>query len=121
MLRTGSMGISRVMLTTRSGALRLGQLRVAMLARGAHEAREQRMTVTRRRGEFRMELRRHEPRMTRQLDDLDQSVLGQPREAEAGRGVAVHVLVVELVAVAVTLAHDLVAVDGTRQRVGRDH
>src|SRR5690349_125154 len=46
-----------------SGARDFRQLRVAVLARGAHEPGEQRVAVTRRRGELRVELRRHEPRV----------------------------------------------------------
>src|SRR5204862_7347454 len=52
--------------------------------------------------------------------DCNQVVLRKPRETEASLGVAIAVLVVELVAMTVTLAHDLVSVDGTRQRVRPD-
>src|SRR3954466_6268484 len=48
-----------------SGAHHFRQLRVAMLARGAHEPGEQRMAVARCRGEFRVELGGHEPRVSR--------------------------------------------------------
>src|SRR5687767_3152706 len=50
-----------------SGARDFRQLRVAVLPRGLHEPREQRMPVARRRRELRMELRRDEPRVARQF------------------------------------------------------
>ena len=51
--------------TAASGACDFRQLRGAMLPGGLHEAREQRVPVARRRGELRVELGRHEPRMSR--------------------------------------------------------
>src|SRR5688572_2676918 len=78
------------------------------------------MAIARRRRKFRVELRRDEPRMSGQLDDFHQPILGKAGEAETGRRVPVHVRVVELVAMTVPLEHGLVAVDGTRQRVRRD-
>src|SRR5581483_11631371 len=48
-----------------------------VFARGAYETHEQRMAVARRRGEFRMELASHEPRMLvlGQLDHLDEQIV----------------------------------------------
>src|SRR5690348_4132110 len=77
----------------------LRKLRGALRARGADEAREQRVPVPRGGGEFRVKLRGDEPRMTRQLDHLDQAVAREPGEAHAGLAVALEVVVVELVAV----------------------
>src|ERR1700722_321590 len=75
------------------------QLRGAIGTRGAHESREQRMTVARRRGELGVELRGHEPGMARQLDDLDQAILREAREPQTRARVGVQEIVVELVAV----------------------
>src|SRR5688572_11735466 len=78
------------------------------------------MPVARRRGELRVELRRHKPRMARELDHLDEVVLRQSRETKTGLGVTIAIRVVELVAMAMPLAHGLGAVDGARQGVGAD-
>src|SRR5580693_194507 len=86
-----------------SGASRLRQLRGALRARRADEAGEQRMAVARSGGELGVELGRDEPGMLRQLDHLDQPVGREAGEAQARLAVTLEVVVVELVAVPVTL------------------
>src|SRR5688572_6520558 len=85
--------------------------------RRAHEADEQRMPVARRRGELGMRLAREEPRVVLQLDHLDQQVVHRlRRDHEAGVLELRAVAVVELVAVAMALADDLLAVQLARER-----
>ena len=77
------------------------------------------MAVPWRGGELGVELAGDEPGMVRDLDDLDQLVVQRPaREAHPGVLHAVQVAVVELVAVAVTLADLGLAVDRARQAAG---
>ena len=77
-----------------------------MIARGTDEASEERVPVTRRGAKFRVVLARHEERVLRQLDDLDQAVARKTREAQARVHQALQVSVVELEAVALVLAED---------------
>ena len=81
--------------------------------RGRDELAEERRRARRARLELGMELRRDEPRMVGQLDDLDQpALLERPADHEAGVDELLPVRVVHLVAVAVTLGDDgLAAVD----------
>ena len=83
----------------------------ALEERRAHEVAEQGMRPVRPRPELRMELAGHEPRMVRELDDLDETAVWRDA-AEDHPGLAEHlaVLVVELEAMAVALVHDLLAV-----------
>ena len=60
----------------------LRQLRGSMRARRADESGEQRVAITRSRGELRVELRGDEPRMVRQLDHLHEAVTREAREAQ---------------------------------------
>ena len=58
--------------------------------------------------------------MTGQLDDLDQAVTGESREAQSRVHHLLQVAVVELVAMAMALADHVRAVHGVRQRAVRD-
>src|SRR5271169_735851 len=98
---------------SRGCAARLQQS--AILACGAHEAGEQRVSIARRRGEFRVELTGDEPRMRAQFDEFHQSIGGEARESEARRGHLVEIVIVEFIAVAVTLEYRLSAVQRARQ------
>src|SRR5690348_1803295 len=91
-----------------------------VLARGAHEAVEQRMAIARRGREFRMELARQEPRMflPGQLDDLDQVVDRQAGDHEAGLLQAFAIAVVEFEAMTVAFADGVGAVQFARKRPG---
>src|SRR3990172_2105 len=84
---------------------------------GLHIAGEQRMTVTRRGGEFRMELHAHEPGVIRPFDDFDQrAVHGCAGNHQALLRQTVAILVVEFVAVAVTLDDGILAVQTAHMR-----
>src|SRR5690606_33458862 len=81
-----------------------------------NEAREQRVAVARIRRELGMELRGEEPRMRRQLDELDETVTGKAREDESRIRDLVEIAVVEFVAVPVPLRDLVFAVDLLRER-----
>src|SRR3970040_1114059 len=90
-----------------------------VVARGAEEADEQRMAIARRRQEFRVRLAGQEPRVlvARQLDHLHQQVVHRlGGNHQAGVLELRAVAVVELVAVAVALGDDVLAVKLARQR-----
>jgi len=73
---------------------------------------EERMRIPRAGPELGMELARHEERVLRDLDDLDQLLLGpDPRDVQAVLLQRLEVIVVDLVAVAVALADDPLAVE----------
>src|ERR1022692_5169653 len=76
------------------------------------------MPVARRGSEFRVKLRRHEPGMARQLDDLDQPVLRETRKLEPGARVGFEVVVVEFVAMPMALGDQVAAIELTGQRAG---
>src|SRR5688572_4961208 len=78
------------------------------------------MPVARVRRELRVELHADEPRMARQLDDLDQAVLRERRDREPGLLHGLEVIVVELVAVPVALVDHVAAVNLAGQRAGED-
>src|ERR1700737_1418230 len=70
------------------------------------EARKERMRTSRARLKLRMELTSDEPRMSLQLHDLDQrSIRRQPAQSQTVLDEPVAVLVVDLIAMAMTLAH----------------
>src|SRR5665647_1307191 len=76
------------------------------LHRSANEPREQRMRARWTRLKLRMELASHEPRMSLQLDDLDQRSVGRKsaeREAVFHKGIAI--CVGDLVTMAMALTH----------------
>src|SRR5271156_6411256 len=87
----------------------------AILARGAHEAGEQRVPVAGRRGELRVELTGDKPRMRTQFDKFHQAIGGKAREGEAGCGQLVKIVIVEFIAMAMTLENRLSAVNRARQ------
>src|SRR5690606_34424220 len=93
------------------------------LDRGAYVADEKRMPGARGGGELRVELDAQEPGMgagalARQLDDLGQAFGGSAgHDAQPRRLEALDVVVVDLVAMAMTLV-DRLAIDGGRQAVG---
>src|SRR5262245_38979207 len=89
-----------------------------MRPRGADESTEERMTVPRRRGELRMELRREEPGVVGQLDDFHQAIAREPGETQARLPVALQVGIVELVAVPVAFENDVLAEDLARLAAG---
>ena len=62
-----------------------------------------------------MELRREEPRMIVELDELDEPVARKPGQHEAGLGQLLRVAVVELVAMAMPLVDLTGAVDRVRE------
>src|SRR3954447_23489427 len=88
-----------------------------MRERGGDESLEERRRPCRARLELGMELARHEPRMVGQLDDLDEApLLERAGDDEPGRKELLAVEVVHLVAVAVALEDDRVAVQLARAR-----
>src|SRR6266849_10521969 len=93
-----------------------------MLQRRPHERGEERMGIPRPRPELWVELSGHEVRMIRDFDDLDQLLLGpDPRDAQAVLLQFLEVVVVDLVAVPVTLVYDRLGVDaGRRATLGED-
>src|ERR1700704_1432358 len=81
------------MLSSRDRGLGLAGL---ILQSGLDECGKERMAAARGRGEFRMGLATHEPRMRRQLDDLAQLLaLGDGGNAQALVLQSLHVLVVD--------------------------
>src|SRR4051812_35568606 len=82
-----------------------------MGARGPNESCEQRMPVTRRRGELWMELGRHKPRVVRELDHFHEVVARETRELQAGVLEPIQEVVVELVAMAMALHDDVLRED----------
>src|SRR5207249_10822812 len=88
---------------------------------GADELAEERRRACRARLELRMELARDEPRMVGQLDDLDETPLVDgARDDEPRLHEPRPEMVVDLVAVAVTLVEDRLAVRPARTRLLRD-
>src|SRR5258707_7295010 len=80
--------------------------------RGRHELAEERRRARRRRLDLRMELRRDEPGMVRQLDDLDQPpLLERAADHEATVEQLLSIGVVHLVAMAMPLGDHRLAVD----------
>src|SRR5690606_19614513 len=69
------------------------------------------MPVSRGGRELRVKLRSQEPRVIRQLDDLDEPVDRHPGEDETRLLETLHIAVVELVAMPVTLVDHVPAVD----------
>src|SRR3989442_1891455 len=104
------------MLSSRDRGLGLAGL---VLQRGLDERRKERMSAAGRRSEFRMELAADEPGVRRQLDHLAQLLaLGEAGNAQALVLQSLHVLVVDLVAVAVAFVDHVRAVDLARQAHG---
>src|SRR5712692_2914186 len=104
------------MLSSRDRGLGLAGL---VLQSGLDESGKERMTAAGRRGEFRVELAADEPRMRRQLDHFAQLLaLSQAGNAQALVLQSLHVLVVDLVAVAVALVDHIRAVDLSREAPG---
>src|SRR5437660_10813543 len=106
------------MLSSRDRGLGLAGL---VLQSGFDERRKQRMAAAGRRSEFGMELAADEPGMRRQLDHLAQLLaLGEAGNAQALVLQSLHVLVVDLIAVAVALVDHVRAVDLARKaQIGR--
>src|SRR5712671_2052263 len=101
------------MLSSRDRGLGLAGL---VLQRGLDERRKERMPAAGRRSEFRMEPAADEPGVRRQLDHLAQLLaLGEAGNAQALVLQSLHVLVVDLVAVAVAFVDHVRAVDLARQ------
>src|SRR5579872_1645384 len=110
--RLGSIGLFQEL-----GGAQFHLVDAALQERGADEVPEQRVRPVRPGAELGVELARHEPRVLRQLDDLDQSPVG--RHAAEDHPVLVHhlaVLVVELEAMAVALVDDFLAISLERAR-----
>src|SRR5947209_16543185 len=104
------------MLSSRDRGLGLAGL---VMQSGLDESGKERMAAAGRRGEFRVELAADEPRMRRQLDHLAQLLaLGQAGNAQALVLQSLHVLVVDLVAVAMALVDHIRAVDLSREAPG---
>src|SRR5215468_5886872 len=83
--------------------------------RGLDEGAEERMRVPRAGAELRVELAGDEPRVVRQLDDLDELLLRpDPRDPQPGLLEVGQVVVVHLVTVAVALADDALPVGPRR-------
>ena len=104
--------------TRARAAISAGMARACALERRPDELAEERRRPRRPRLELRMELRRDEPRMLRQLDDLDEpALLEGAADHEPGLDERLAVGVVDLVAVAVALRdHRLAAVHLARAR-----
>src|SRR5712692_4834270 len=101
------------MLSSRDRGLGLAGL---ILQSGLDECGKERMAAARGRGEFRVELAADEPRMRGQLDHLAQLLaLGDAGNAQALVLQSLHVLIVDLVAVAVALVDHVRAVDLARE------
>src|SRR5580692_5345081 len=92
------------------GAARLQ--RGPVLARRSDEAGEQGVAIARRGSEFRVKLTGHKPRMAGQLDKFHQPVGGEAREAQPRRRQLVQIMIIELVAMAMTLENRLLTVQG---------
>src|SRR6266705_2076981 len=103
------------MLSSRDRGLGLAGL---VLQRGLDERRKERMPAAGRRSEFRMELAADEPGVRRQLDHLAQLALGEAGNTQTLVLQSLHVLVVDLVAVAVAFVDHVRAVDLARQAPG---
>src|SRR5437879_4614349 len=104
------------MLSSRDRGLGLAGL---VMQSGLDESGKERMAAAGRRGEFRVELAADEPRMRRQLDHLAQLLaLGEAGNAQALVLQSLHVLVVDLVAVAMALVDHIRAVDLSREAPG---
>src|SRR5690349_14526890 len=88
-----------------------------VLMAGLDEAGEQRVRLQRFRLELGMELHSHVPGMLRQLHDLDEfAVLGAADNLQSALGQGALVEAVELVAMAVTLVNERLAVELPRSR-----
>src|SRR3954447_4400901 len=100
------------------GRLAFGLALAGLGERRTHELAEQRLRAQRPRLELGVILRRYEERMVGQLDDLDEALVR--RGAGADKALMLEPatqVVVHLVAVAVALVDDLLAVDLLRARV----
>src|SRR5450432_4201854 len=95
-----------------------------MVKSGLHEADEQRMTAPGVRSEFRVELATEEPRVIGQFDHLDQiaggRALGSRADEKSGCLDPRQVMVVDFVAVAMSLDDRGRAIDSMRKRPGND-
>src|SRR5712691_4271019 len=94
----------------------------SMRERRSHEAAEDRMAIERARLELRVELAGEEPRVIRQLDDLDEVAVG----GDAGKHQPLLLeqraeVVVELVTVAMPLGDLLLRVELLRERAVAEH
>src|SRR6266542_138876 len=93
-----------------------------VLEGGADEAGEQGVRVPRARAEFGMELSRDEVGMLGQLDDLHELLLGpHPRHAQPVLLHALQIVVVDLVAVTVTLLDDALAIQARGMTALAEH
>src|SRR3989454_6949500 len=93
-----------------------------VLQSGLDERRKERMAAAGRRREFGVELAADEPRVRWQLDHLAQLLaLGEAGNAQALVLQSLHVLVIDLVAVAVALVDHVRAVDLARKAPGFEH
>src|SRR4051812_29134455 len=96
-----------------------GEAAHVLVVGGADEGLEERMRLHRLRLEFGVELAAEEPRVTRDLADLDVGAVGRlTGETEAGGLELVLVLAVELVAMAMALVNFGLLVGVVRERVG---
>src|SRR5438552_13609612 len=96
---------------------RFRDAQLVLLQRGLDERGEERVAVARRRGELRVVLHAHEPRVVGELGDLGEVLgLGLGADDEARLLEARHVVVVDLVAVAMALRDRVLAVDLVRER-----
>src|SRR5437879_7359140 len=104
------------MLSSRDRGLGLAGL---VLQSGLDESGKERMATAGRRGKFRMELAADQPGMRRQLDHFAQLLaLGEAGNAQALVLQSLHVLVVDLIAVAVAFVDHVRAVDLAREGPG---
>src|SRR6266478_248885 len=104
------------MLSSRDRGLGLAGL---VLQRGLDESGKERMATAGRRGEFRVELAADQPGMRRQLDHFAQLLaLGEAGNPQALVLQSLHVLVVDLIAVAVAFVDHVRAVDLAREAPG---
>src|SRR3989449_8402849 len=86
---------------------------------GLEESGKERMAAAGRRGEFRVELAADQPGMRRQLDHSAQVLgVGEAGNAQALVLQSLHVLVVDLIAVAVAFVDHVRAVDLAREAPG---
>src|SRR2546422_3126691 len=104
------------MLSSRDRGLGLAGL---VLQSGLDDSGKERMAAAGRRGEFRVELAADQPGMRRQLDHFAQLLaLGEAGNAQALVLQSLHVLVVDLIAVAVAFVDHVRAVDLAREAPG---
>src|SRR6267143_301160 len=104
------------MLSSRDRGLGLAGL---VLQRGLDESGKERMATAGRRGEFRVELAADQPGMRRQLDHFAQLLaLGEAGNAQALVLQSLHVLIVDLIAVAVAFVDHVRSVDLAREAPG---